>query len=155
MYDENRVVVKIWPNRLVKGPVSKNEYEALVYVATHTSVPVPKVHRIYDRSDGLYIEREFVDGKGLDAIWNTLAIDEKRQYIEQVWGQLETLRKCTLPPSIGYIAAASIAGGPVEDGIFSPVESTGPYSDLDDFHNLLRRTPNRLALPSGKQRPTW
>ena len=85
MYDQNRIIVKIWPNRLVKGPVHESDYEALVYVANHTKVPAPKVHRIYRRNNGLYVEREFVEGVLLNTIWNSLSNDEKRNYVQEIW----------------------------------------------------------------------
>jgi hypothetical protein len=148
MYDENRIIVKIWPGRLVKGPVPESDYEALVYVANQTKVPAPKVHRIYRRNSGLYVEREFVKGVLLNTIWNSLSNDEKRQHIEEIWTQLEELRFHTPPASLGPIAVASIAGGPVKDGALS-LDPIDPYSSLVDFDESLRTNPNELAFPTG------
>lgn len=148
MYDELRKVVKIWPNRLVKGPIHESEHEALVYIANHTNIPVPKVRRIYHRKDGLFVERDFVEGEPLDTIWNDLLDKQKRQYIEEVWSQLRELRTHAPPPSLGGVVAASISGGPVKDGIFS-TEPIGPYRSFEEFHDRLGKNPNELALPPG------
>ena len=150
MYDSQRVVVKIWPNLLVKGPVPENEYEALLYVSRHTTVPVPKVRRVYRRSEGLYIEREFVEGVVLDTIWNDLSYGSKREYVAKVWSQLEKLRSYAAPSNV---VVASTSGGPVKDGVFSDITPIGPFSSFDDFKDLLRKNPNRLALPPGWDEP--
>lgn len=134
MYDENRIIVKIWPNRLVKGPVHESEYEALLYVANHTKVPTPKVHRAYRRNSGLYIEREFVEGVLLDTIWNTLYNDEKLLYIQEIWTQLEELRAHSPPASLGHIAVASISGGSIKDGALS----LDPWAHIVASSSLMR-----------------
>lgn len=148
MYDENRIIVKIWPNRLVKGPIHISEYEAMVYVANRTNVPSPKVHRLYRRSNGLYIEREFINGTLLKNVWNVLSDEEKRQYIKQVWIQLRDLRTHSPPAALGEIAVASVSGGPLRDGALS-YTTVGPYSSLENFDDSVRRNPNTLALPKG------
>ena len=147
MHDENRTIVKISPNRLIKGPVHIADYEAMMYVAEHTDVPVPKVHRLYHRKDGLYIEREFVNGVMLDTIWNGLADSEKKRYVVEIWKQLSECREHGPPPSLKDIAVASISGGSLKDGALS-LYPVGPYS-MKEFEDSLRSNPNTFDFPPG------
>lgn len=148
MYDEQRKVVRIWPNRLVKGPVHQSDYDALTYVANQTTVPVPRVHHVYHRKDGLYIERDFIEGRTLDTLWNDLSPQVRKQYVEQVWRQLGELRAHTPPSPLDSVVAASISGGPLFDGALNN-EPIGPFNRSDSFEDVIRNSPNTFALPVG------
>lgn len=75
MYDERRKIVQVSPTELIKGPCSSQELEAMLCVAPHTSMRVtaPKVHRTYQRKDGMYIAMDFASGERLDHIWLSLS----------------------------------------------------------------------------------
>jgi hypothetical protein len=149
MYDENRVIVRIWPRRLIKGPVRESEYEAQSFVTIHTTVPAPRVYRTYRRSNGLFIEMEFVDGERLDSIWSDLRDSEKRAFVKHIWAQIAVLRSDTPPARLSSLAVGSISGGSVRDGALSE-GTVGPYYSLGEFRDVLRPKSDMLEFP-----PNW
>lgn len=139
MYDENRKIVQVSRNELIKGPCSVQELEAMQHASIHTSVDVPRVHRIYRRREGTFIAMDFVYGKGLDGIWPQMDDEEKRDTVKQVLTSVAELHACR-PPSDSGIVVATISGRSVRDGALGR-DTVGPYSTLDLFEELLRTKP--------------
>ncbi|EXJ91609.1 hypothetical protein A1O3_00157 [Capronia epimyces CBS 606.96] len=103
-------VVRVSKTRLIKGPCQSPELEGLRYVAQHTSIPVPKVHRTY-RVDGcLYIEMEYIPGNTLQAAWigNTLSPEEKQAIVQELAAYIDQLR--ALEPSQKEVVASAELG---------------------------------------------
>ena len=136
MYDEKRMIVQISRTRLVKGLCSRQELEAMLFVAEHTSVGVPRIHRTYQRKNGLFIEMDFVPGDRLDVIWDGLSSLEKKAVVEEIWAQMLELRAVRVPDTMD-IAVGSVSGENVRDGAISH-NDVGPFRQLEDFDGLLR-----------------
>ncbi|KND93633.1 hypothetical protein TOPH_01472 [Tolypocladium ophioglossoides CBS 100239] len=115
------------------------------YAALHTSVCLPRVHRTYQRRNGLFIAMDFVQGTHLDTLWPRLDDAEKRDIVAQIWDSVRQLHACRPPASLKDVAAASISGGPVRDGAFGLGDdgppSTGPFAGPEDFLQLLSEIP--------------
>ena len=142
MYDDNRAIVQLSATQLVKGPCSEQELEAMQFVAGHTSVCLPRIHRTYRRKNGLFILMDFIDGVRLDQLWSSLAEAEKRDIAEKIWSQLQQLRALSPPEKLGcLVVGSSLSGGSVHDGAISST-ATGPLKQLVDFKNILRGSPN-------------
>ncbi|OAQ57849.2 protein kinase-like protein [Pochonia chlamydosporia 170] len=141
MYDEQRSIVQVSRNQLIKGPCSQQELEAMEYAASYTSVCLPCIHRTYHRRRGLFIAMDFVQGKTLDSLWSTFTDEEKQKCVVLIWDSVRQLHACHPPASLGRIVAASISGGPVRDGAFgvqgNGPQSIGPFVDEEDFRSVL------------------
>ncbi|KAB8209766.1 kinase-like domain-containing protein [Aspergillus parasiticus] len=90
-------VARVSQTRLFKGPCESAELEGLIYVAQHTSIPVPKVHRTYSSDGRLYIEMEYIHGVTLQElrISHSLSPTEKHAIVKQ-------------PPQEGVVASAEL-----------------------------------------------
>ncbi|THV55383.1 hypothetical protein BGAL_0009g00330 [Botrytis galanthina] len=72
-----------------------SEADAMRYIATHTSIPVPRV--IEATTDGKLtsITMEYIEGERLDKVWNTLPEDQKKSIASQINDMLFQLRGLT------------------------------------------------------------
>ncbi|KAF4449475.1 protein kinase-like protein [Fusarium austroafricanum] len=147
-YVEQRKIVRISHNQLIKGPCTQQELEAMQYAASHTSVCLPRIHRVYDRGGTTFIAMDFIKGKTLDQIWPTLTEEKKESIVVEIWDNLKQLHTCQPPPSLGHITAASISGGPVRDGALGVEDDgpldIGPFTSDDEFLNALRESPDLI-----------
>ncbi|RDA93548.1 hypothetical protein CP533_3997 [Ophiocordyceps camponoti-saundersi (nom. inval.)] len=151
MYDHVRKIVRTSRSELVKGPCSRQELEAMEYVEAHTSVCLPRVHRTYDRREGLFIAMDYIEGTRLDTIWPQLNDADKRGIILQVWDYARQLHACRPPASLKDVTTASLSGGPVRDGILGVDDvgaiSAGPFATAEDFHSFTRGNSNVEGFP--------
>lgn len=133
------MVVQVSSRRVIKGPCHLPEVEALEYARKHTTIPVPKVHRVHTSSRGrLYIEMEYVKGDKLQSLWNKpgkLSDDQKRDIIAGVQDAVTQMRSLT-PPKPGVVASASTREG-VFDLRIGP-ELAGPFDSTEEFNSFLR-----------------
>ncbi|POR36301.1 Uncharacterized protein TPAR_03501 [Tolypocladium paradoxum] len=110
------------------------------YAAFHTLVYLPRVHRTYQRREGLFIAMDFIQGTLLDTLWPRLDDTEKRDIVIQIWDSVRQLHACRPPASLKDIAVASISGAPIRDGALGVgdgwLENTGPFRP-EDFLELL------------------
>ncbi|KAF8523626.1 kinase-like domain-containing protein [Gautieria morchelliformis] len=105
------------------------------YIANNTSIPVPKVQRVWCHNGVTYITMDIVDGEELGDVWHKMSEGTKRRVVEQLKGYLGQLRALK-PPVEG--AVASVTGGALQDGSRVGLESFGPFNTHDDFHQFLR-----------------
>ena len=105
------------------------------YVANNTSIPVPKVKRVWREDEVTYITMNMVGGVELDAVWHLMCKRKKRKVVEQLKGYIGQLR--ALKPLIDG-AVMSVSGGPLRDGSRVGLERFGPFQNHDDFHQFLR-----------------
>ena len=134
--------VRISPSRLIKGPTYAGEVEALRLVAEHTSIPVPKVFKVYQRDSGIFIEMEYIRGQNLESIWNTLSDKEKDRFVRELTGQITELRKLKLPtdadPQDAREAGVGSAGMGETMELRLSYEPFGPFKGVEDFHTFVR-----------------
>lgn len=105
------------------------------YVANNTSIPVPKVQKVWRLDEVTYITMNIVDGAELHSAWHHMSEITKRRVVEQLKGYLGQLRALK-PPTDG--AVMSVTGGPIRDGSRVGLETFGPFRSHDDFHQFLR-----------------
>lgn len=162
---------KISPSMLVKygSHTSLIEAKTMLFVAEHTSLPVPKLYAAYaygplDRDVGdygsvydTYIFMEFIEGEDLGKSWETFNAIEKQQISADLKSHMTELRSL---PAATYIG--SVHGRPVTDIIFewsttskgkrtpflcSQCDSRsvlnmlqGPFSSVQDFNATIADT---------------
>ncbi|KAG5925990.1 hypothetical protein E4U53_003176 [Claviceps sorghi] len=135
--DAQRTIVRISRTRLVKGPCSQQELEAMRYAAAHTSVPVPRVRGVHRLRRGLFIVMDYIAGESLADVWPGLAAADKARTAARIWACLGQLHACRPPSSLGAMTAASIGGGPVRDGALGVDEAgareMGPFAGAEEF----------------------
>lgn len=117
-------VAKISPTMVVKygTHVSLIEAKNMLYVAEHTSIPVPTLYAAYaygplDRDVGdygsvydTYLFMEFVEGENLAKAWGKCTSTEKQMISTDLKKHMTELRSL---PAAGYIG--SVHEGPVTD----------------------------------------
>ncbi|KAM3523983.1 hypothetical protein NHJ13051_004786 [Beauveria bassiana] len=102
------------------------------YVAAHTSIPIPKVHKIHTTESGfIYIEMEYVQGSTL--FLPRMSAGDKASVLGQLKRYVEELRALP-PPSSGLVSSAF--GNPAHDGRIGG-RFFGPMS-VDAFQELAR-----------------
>lgn len=110
----------------------------MLYIAAHagSKLSAPKVHRTYQRKDGLYIAMDFVPGARLDRIWHKLLEHDQRDTVERIWDYVRSFRALPAPD----IAVSSIRGGSALDGAIGQ-EEVGPFAHLNNFAEIMQSRP--------------
>ncbi|OQO04831.1 hypothetical protein B0A48_07848 [Cryoendolithus antarcticus] len=143
-WSAKRKVVRFSPSTLVKGPCREQELEAMLYVTRYTSVPAPRVIRVYrrmkGRDSGLWICMEFIHGKSVADVWDRVDERVRRMWVRDSMDSVKKLRRLSPPKDLGLFVA-SIEGGGVIDGILSEDE-VGPFATVAAFRELLQSSPN-------------
>jgi hypothetical protein len=120
------IIGKLSPTMVVKygTGASVAEAMAMVHVAKHTSIPIPKVYACYrygpiDRDLGdygslydTYMFMDFIPGQSLDKVWDTLDDITKTQITNELKEYLKELRSLQ---GDGYIG--TLGKGPCSDWI--------------------------------------
>ncbi|EFZ00736.1 aminoglycoside 3'-phosphotransferase/choline kinase domain protein [Metarhizium robertsii] len=126
-------VVRLPFKKVIKLNASRNEVEAMEYVRTNTSVPMPKVYKVYERPDGAFnILMEQLPGNGTD--YASMSPEQVRAFGDELAGYLNQLRSLK-PPEEGFIG--SIDGKSLMDHRIGNLHF-GPFHNVDDFHSYLR-----------------
>ena len=132
-------VVRISSQRVIKGPCHNKEAQTMQYVAEQaSSIPVPRVHRVYQRNGGCYIEMDYVPGINLDEVWRKgiLSQHEKQNIVQELARYLQMLRVLKAPDPE---AVCSLSGGACHDQRLGS-SGTGPFESHAFFHDFLRGT---------------
>jgi hypothetical protein len=109
-------------SRRESGNLRSHEAQTLRFIATNTTIPVPKVYDIH-WEDGKFVTIviDYMRGKRLDEAWDTLDSDQKLSIASELHAYINQLRDL----KGGYIGAivrgkavirqiASIKGGPFD-----------------------------------------
>lgn len=149
--DASAKVVRLGHNFAVKFGlgVSLVEGQSQRFIAENTGVPVPKVFDVF--SEHLtkinYIVMEYVSGRTLEFLWDSLTPAEKFDITNQLQAALKELRSLQSPPFLG-----SIGQQPFADGIFwEPVEDpliSGPFQNEAELNEGILRRLERTEPPS-------
>jgi aminoglycoside phosphotransferase (APT) family kinase protein len=143
MWSPQRKIVQISHSTLVKGPVSRQELEAMQFVATSgAGVSLPAIRRTYDRPDGLFLAMEFVRGARVDNLWPKLDEEQRLALVKQVQAQLQASHSVVKPKGLeGIVVGTAIRGVAMRDGIWGD-SVVGPFATLPEFCDFARPTPN-------------
>jgi phosphotransferase family enzyme len=107
----------------------------LQYVASHTTVPVPKLHAVHTAQNGfIYLELDYIRGDTLSAVWDDLSAAQRTAIFVELKQHLTILRGLQ-PPAEGTVCSAlqnPAYGCRVGFRFFGPVNHR-------EFHSLLRK----------------
>lgn len=105
------------------------------FVASHTAIPVPKVHKIHtDEHRHIYIEMAYVPGDTLDGAWDRLSTYDRDAVMADIKQHITSLRE--LQPPVKQDLVASALQNPAYDGRIG-ARFYGPMNH-DEFHSLAR-----------------
>ncbi|KFH45487.1 hypothetical protein ACRE_036600 [Hapsidospora chrysogenum ATCC 11550] len=129
-------VTRISLHRVIKGPVHPPEVEAMQYVASHTTIPIPKVYKVHTLGNSIFIEMAYIRGEPLSHAWRTLTSDQKKTIFADIKQYVSILRE--LPPPKEDLVSSAFQN-PAQDGRIGS-RFFGPMNH-GEFHRLTRRHP--------------
>ncbi|GBE89928.1 hypothetical protein SCP_1702540 [Sparassis crispa] len=135
-----RVVIALWRVTLARWFFVKISGDAdveiatLRFVATHTSIPVPRVWWRFDYQGFDWIVLSRITGSSLSEVWPNLSFDEKEAIATQLARYMAELRN--LPPPPGTMIS-SVLGGPVNCSRLHE-DPSGPFRDEQQMNLQLR-----------------
>lgn len=113
------------------------------YVATHTSVPVPKIYQIHTPEDGsLYIEMEYIRGEPLNRAWHSMSTAQRDSVFADLKQHIDGLR--ALPALAPDIVCSALQNPACDCRIGA--QFYGPMSH-DEFHALARGHLRKEDVP--------
>ena len=137
-------VLFLTPSICVKyGPTHHvAEAFAIQYIATHTSIPVPKIHCAFERNGITYIVMSRLPGTSIAEAWHTRTEGSKAQLLEQLEKYVDEMRNLEQ-------SRPGVVEGPDGQKLYDPKlpggrQGFGPFQSIRDFHYYLRR---RLSGP--------
>jgi aminoglycoside phosphotransferase len=111
------------------------EAQTMMYVAKHTSIPVPKVYFAFTHKGCTYIFMERIHGQMAGKGWIKRPPPSKSAILESLKKMILELRTLNASSS----AIASVTGGSLYDPrLPSDPEGFGPFTDVQEFHDHLR-----------------
>lgn len=130
-------VIFISPRLCIKStPFTRlAEAHAMLFVAKHTNIPVPKVHCAFAEKGQTYILMERIEGDTLARAWSQRSDESRTRILHQLKAMVEELRGIAAPPGVGV---SNIDGGPIFDHRLPRKSSWGPFATIQDFHRELR-----------------
>ncbi|KAL2430629.1 hypothetical protein ABEF95_012076 [Exophiala dermatitidis] len=119
------------------------EARTMQYIASNTSIPVPKVYCSFQRrrkSDGTtttYVVMERIRGETLASAWPTLSASSRDKILLQLRHFVQEMRNLPAPKREHKIS--NVDGGSLWDcRLVSGVDRFGPFKDAQAFHLFLR-----------------
>ncbi|OQD71391.1 hypothetical protein PENPOL_c001G05003 [Penicillium polonicum] len=139
-----RKIVRISEYLVVKkaDDIPVHEAPTLRFIAENTTIPVPKVHDVRLENDKVVgIVMDYMPGKPLDEVWDTLSPSQKQSIAEQLRGYISQLRNL----KGNYIGA--IDRGTVSMGKWGPIYG-GPFDSEQEFNQwILNDLSSGLSAP--------
>ena len=154
-YRRNGPCTPISGSRIVKrGPfVHLTEAATLNYIASKTSVPVPRVHCAFVHNNMAHIVMERIKGHSLASAWTSLSEADMMAILSQLRGILGELRALQ-PPTES--AVQSCAGGSLMDSRIPHARPRfGPFDTIQDFHVWLREDFRPENDPTHEEDQDW
>ncbi|KAB8356551.1 hypothetical protein FH972_024133 [Carpinus fangiana] len=148
-------LIPISKNLVVKRgrSVSLTESSTMRFVATNTSIPVPRVCCAFVHRHVAYIVMKRVQGVTLAEALAKASPAEKDSLLEQLRFYITELRSITSPHGT---RVQSCIGGPLRDSRISAAEpSFGPFATINDFHIWLRRKLRLEDIKGGERHEDW
>lgn len=136
------------------GPfVHLTEAATMSFVASRTSIPVPRVHCSFVHGNQAYIVMERIQGDSFPKAWKTLSKADVESIFVQLRRMLRELRELTPPPGTGV---ESCVGGSLRDSrIPRSRPRLGPFGTIQEFHLWLRDGLNPEEHPDRKNDQDW
>ena len=128
-------ILRMGNNRILKTHCANTEYQALMLVDRHTSVPSYKVRSVYNRPEGKLVEYEAYPGKPLQDRWPSMPAHQQNKIVSQLGRFIEQLRKME-PPKKCVVGDATL--GAALDHRFG-AGRIGPFFSIQAFQEFERR----------------
>jgi aminoglycoside phosphotransferase len=142
-----RLVVKTGPF------VHLTEASTLSFVASKTSIPVPRVHCAFVHNNRAFIVMDRIRGVSLTRAWTTLSDSDRTAIYEQLKVMFQELRSLTPPPGVGV---ESCVGGSLRDSrIARSSPRFGPFKTTQEFHLWLRNGLRPEDHPDREEDEDW
>lgn len=110
--------------------VCLSEVEAMRFVSSHTSIPVPRVYDVGEQ----HFTMEFIEGETLAQAWgNTLSAEDKTLVCRQLRDYISQLRAIQSPNGL----ICSFGGRPVVDARRRSSYKGGPFADEAAYNDFL------------------
>lgn len=122
------ICIKIRPDE------NLTEAYAMRFVATHTSIPVPKVYYAFTHKGASYIVMRYIKGEMAGRGWLSRAEGSKTRILDQLRQMVTELRSVPPPKGAGI---SSVDGGPFYDCRLPSRLYWGPYATVREFHKAL------------------
>ncbi|KAI8722687.1 APH domain-containing protein [Fusarium sp. LHS14.1] len=135
--------------------VDLTEAATMRFVATNTSVPVPKVWCSFVRNGRAYIVMERIQGDYISTGWDERSQESSDKLLAQLKVLIENLRSLQPLPGTGV---ESCTGGSLFDSrIPRSGGRFGPFKTIQDFHLWLRDNfqPSEVEKPEQTTQEDW
>lgn len=155
LYKHDGPCVPISKRLLVKTGkfVCLTEAASIEFIATKTSIPVPRVYASFLHKNRAYIIMERIQGTSLAKAWKTLSDASRDHIMLQLRRMLMELR--TLAPSPGTGIQSCVGGSLRDSRIPRSRPRFGPFSTVQDFHLWLREELRPEEHPNRNNDEDW
>jgi hypothetical protein len=115
--------IPISKNKIVKTGHSVHLTEAatMIYIAEHTSIPVPKVYCAFLHKNRAHIVMERIQGNDLASAWKGLQKETLWNIFSQLEKMIQELRTLQPPPGTGVESC-------IGSSLYDSVSRTGPHA---------------------------
>ncbi|DAA76881.1 TPA_exp: Uncharacterized protein A8136_7110 [Trichophyton benhamiae CBS 112371] len=132
----SRRVKRLPFKRIIKFYSRPIELEALQYIQKHTTIPIPRVRKVYDYGgERQHMVMDAIDGQTLDSAWPGMTDDQRENVVQEFTAYVQQLRSL-VPPKEGAVGSSLLGPGydhRLGDRLF------GPFDDIAHFHYYVRR----------------
>lgn len=129
------------------------EAATMSYVASNTSIPVPRVHSSFVHGNRAYIVMEHIYGISLSHAWKTISRSDVDAVLTQLRRMLRELRALSPRQDAGI---ESCVGGSLRDSrIPRSRPRFGPFKTTQEFHLWLRDGLRPEEYPDRKNDQDW
>lgn len=109
---------------------------AMQFIASNTSIPVPKVYCAFERKGITYIVMSYIAGSPIGQNWEQRPEASKTRLLKQLKTYVEDMRSLK-PPRSGVVEG--VDGGKLYDmRLQDGLKGFGPFDSIRDFHSFLR-----------------
>lgn len=117
------------------GPLQHlSEADAMQFIGSNTSIPVPKVYCAFEQKGIAYIVMSRLPGSPIGQNWSKRSDQSKARLLEQLKGYIQEMRTLK-PPTSGV---KGVNGSKLYDmRIPGGVHGFGPFDTVRDFHSFL------------------
>lgn len=130
------------------------EAATLNFIATNTSVPVPRVHCAFVHKNTAYIVMQRIQGVSIAAAWPSLSESQRTSVCKQLRTMLGEVR-ALLPPNGGV--QSCIEGSLRDSRIPRSRPRFAPFKSILEFHSWLRdgMTPESHSIDAFENPEDW
>jgi hypothetical protein len=115
----------------------------MIFVAKHTSIPVPCVYCAFANKSRTNIVMERIHGEPVGAGWFKRSEESRAKILDQFKKLVEEMRRIPSPEGVGV---AHVDGGPLYDPRLPGTSNRfGPFNTIQDFQHDPARGPRSTS----------